>query len=249
MPVGVGRGPSSESDGPNTSRCWQRPNTSRSRWWANPGRSRKWAGFALERIGAVLDLCAVADPVTVGIGSVGVGAIRFRLVDVEEPVTVGIRSRPRRLSRERIGAQVDLFTVAGPVAIRVGDIRIRLIDACLVFVEEPIAIAIGLCKRGPDRTEEKHCGKCSAPHDAQTRAWYSGETSPARRWLVAELGGHLIPGYPRAPEIAYLDRVRSPLQNRQEEVYAWPTDADADVDRMSHRVIRRLVGRGHTGGA
>jgi hypothetical protein len=109
--------------------------------------------LVLERIGAVRNLGAVTDAVAVGIRHVGVGAIRFRLVDIEEPVPVAIGARGRRIGREGIGAQVDLFTVAGPVAIRVGDIRIGVIDACLVIVVEAIAVAVRPRRRDPDRTD------------------------------------------------------------------------------------------------
>jgi hypothetical protein len=109
--------------------------------------------LVLERIGAVADLRAVADTVAVGIRNVGVGAIRFRLIDIQEPVTVAISARRRRTGRQRISAQVDLFTVAGPVAIRVSDIRIRVIDACLVIVVEPVSIAVRPRRGDPDCTE------------------------------------------------------------------------------------------------
>jgi hypothetical protein len=109
--------------------------------------------LVLERVGAAVYLRAVADAVAVGIRNVGVGAIRFRLVDIEEPVTVAISARRRSIGRERIGAEVDLFTVAGPVAIRVRDIRIRVIDACLVIVVESVAVAVRPRGRDPDRTD------------------------------------------------------------------------------------------------
>jgi hypothetical protein len=109
--------------------------------------------LVLERISAVRNLGAVTDAVAVGIRHVGVGAILFRLVDIEEPVTVAISARRRRIGRERIGAQVDLFTVTGPVAIRVGDVRIGVIDACLVIVVESVAVAVRPRRCDPDRTD------------------------------------------------------------------------------------------------
>jgi hypothetical protein len=123
--------------------------------------------LVLERIGAAVDLRAVTDAVAVGIRNVGVGAIGFRLVDVGEPVTVAISACRRRIGRERIGAQVDLFTVAGPVTVRVGDIRIRVIDACLVIVVVPVAVAVRPRRRDPDRTDGKHRGERTTSQNAQ----------------------------------------------------------------------------------
>jgi hypothetical protein len=55
--------------------------------------------LVLERIGTALDLVAVADAVAIGIRNVGVGAIRLRLVDVQEPVTVAISAPRGRIGR------------------------------------------------------------------------------------------------------------------------------------------------------